>query len=53
MPTAGALVGAATKGVLEEVRRLIKDRADIEEEDGVSDGAGTSVAAGVYCGMLF
>ena len=47
MPKDGELVGAATKGALEKVRMLLNARAKIEEKDKVSDGTGTSVAAGV------
>ena len=47
MPMDGALVSAAENGALEEVRRLIKDRANVDEKDEVRDGAGTSVAAGI------
>jgi hypothetical protein len=47
MPTSGELVKAATNGALEEVQTLIENRASIDEKDSVSDGAGTSVAAGV------
>ena len=47
MPTKGDLSRAVNKRALEEVRTLIQDRADIDEESWVSDGAGTSVAAGV------
>ena len=46
MPTDGALNSAALRGALEEVRTLLEDGASIEEEDKVSDGTGTSVAAG-------
>ena len=53
MPTDGELVRAAGGGALEKVRKLLKDGAKIEEKDWVSDGAGTSVAAGVQCGMVF
>ena len=58
MPGDGELVRAATNGKLEEVRRLIKDRANIEERDKVSGGAGrrggSSVAKGilVWCAVL-
>jgi hypothetical protein len=45
MPTDGQLVKAADNGRLEEVRRLINDRASIDERDEVSGGTGTSVAA--------
>ena len=47
MPTDGALVKAADNGRLEEVRRLINDRANIDERDEVGDGAGANVTAGV------
>ena len=47
MPTAGALVAAATLGKLEEVQTLIEARAHVEEKNSVGDGRGTSVAAGV------
>ena len=47
MPTVGALVAAARRGALEEVQTLIEAHASIEERDEVSDGVGTSVAAGV------
>ena len=47
MPTDGQLVKAADNGRLEEVRRLINDRASIDERDEVSGGTGTSVAVGV------
>ena len=43
MPTDGELVKAADNGKLEEVRRLIKDPANIEEKDSVSDGAGRAL----------
>jgi len=46
MPTDGALESAAWLGVLEEVRTLLKDGANIDEKNKVSDGTGTSVAAG-------
>ena len=53
MPKDGELVGAAYIGQLEEVQRLLEDRANIDEKDWVRDGAGTSIAAGFWCGMLF
>jgi hypothetical protein len=40
------LIAAARGGKLEEVRKLLKAGSNIEEADHVSDGAGTSVAAG-------
>ena len=46
MLSAGQLSSAAISGKVEEVRTLLNARANIEEQDGVSDGAGTSVAAG-------
>ena len=46
MPRTGQLMSAAVHGNVEEVRTLLKAGADIEERDKVSDGAGTSVAAG-------
>jgi len=47
MLTDGELVKAAGCGELEKVRKLLEDRAYIEESDEVSDGAGTKVTAGV------
>ena len=47
MPKDGELLEAAAKEQLAEVRRLIKNHANIEEQNHVSDGAGTSIAAGV------
>ena len=46
MPRAGLLLSAAIDGEVKEVRALFNARANIEEQDEVSDGAGTSVAAG-------
>ena len=46
MPGGGNLSFAANFGMVEEVRTLLYARANIEEEDAVTDGAGTSVAAG-------
>jgi hypothetical protein len=46
MPTERALRSAALNGRVEEVRQLIEARANIEDPDAVSDGAGTSVTAG-------
>ena len=45
MPTDGELVGAASFGQLEEVRKLLHASANIDEKGKVSDGTGTSVAA--------
>ena len=45
MPTDGELLKAANRGELKEVRDLIAAGANMEEEDSVSDGAGTSVVA--------
>ena len=50
---AGEMLKAAQGGALEEVRTLIQDRADIDEESWVSDGAGTSVAAGFSVACCF
>ena len=38
------LAAASAAGRVEEVRTLIAARANIEESDGVSDGAGTGAA---------
>ena len=46
MLSAGQLLSAAIDGEVKEVRALLNARANIEEQDEVSDGAGTSVAAG-------
>ena len=46
MPTDLELFKAARNGKAEEVQRLIENRAKIEDPDSVSDGAGTSFAAG-------
>jgi hypothetical protein len=53
MPTSGELLGAASNGALEEVRTLIKDGANINEKNSVSDGAGTSVAVGFIVACCF
>ena len=53
MPTDGALVQAAWHGALEEVQTLIEDRANINEKSSVSDGVGTSVAAGFSVACCF
>jgi hypothetical protein len=45
MPSAGQLQSAVSSGEVEEVRTLLKARANIEEKDTVGDGAGTSVLA--------
>ena len=47
MPTSGELVKAATNGALEEVQTLIKNRANIDEKDSVSDGAGRRCGSSV------
>ena len=46
MPSAGQLLSAAESGKVGEVRTLLNARANIEEKNAVSDGAGTSVEAG-------
>ena len=46
MPSAGQLSSAVESGKVGEVRTLLNARANIEEKNAVSDGVGTSVAAG-------
>ena len=48
MPTGGELLRAADNGQLEKVRALLDARANVDEKDKVSDGTGTSVAAGIF-----
>ena len=48
MPTDGALVNAADTGLLRKVHKLLKARANVDEKNEVSDGTGTSGAAGVF-----
>ena len=46
MPKDTELIAAALRGAWGEVQTLLKDGANIEETGQVSDGRGTSVAAG-------
>ena len=50
---AGEMLKAAWDGALEEVQTLIKDGANINEKNSVSDGAGTSVAVGFSVACCF
>ena len=52
MPTDGDLYNAAYNGKVEEVQQLIdaRARADVDYHNAVSDGAGTSFAAGSSVG---